>query len=166
MYILVCQFENFAEFITFLLPRVFQILAKTIVMRTLLLFLIFCSSFSLEATADYFKWEILFAEKGFGTEFEIIPLTAEGKIEFADVKIECRMESFWTRMEADLLLEGKTLVCVNGDKENSVSVVCRDNNLNRKYNLLKELYPVAKAGFRLFPKMGSGSAYLEMRCYF
>ncbi len=166
MYILVCQFENFAEFITFLLPRVFQILAKTIVMRTLLLFLIFCSSFSLEATADYFKWEILFAEKGFGTEFEIIPLTAEGKIEFADVKIECRMESFWTRMEADLLLEGKTLVCVNGDKENSVSVVCRDNHLNRKYNLLKELYPVAKAGFRLFPKMGSGSAYLEMRCYF
>lgn len=135
-------------------------------MRTLLLLVIFCSSFSLEATADYFKWEILFAKKGFGTEFETIPLTAEGKVEFTDKNIECRMESFWTRMEADLLLEGKTLVCVNGDKENSVSVVCRDNHLNRKYNLLKELYPVAKAGFRLFPKMGSGSAYLELRCYF
>ena len=76
------------------------------------------------------------------------------------------MESFWTLMEADLLIEGKTLVCVNGDKENSVSVVCRDNSLNRKYNLLKELYPVAKAGFRLLPKMGSGSVYLELRCYF
>ena len=108
-------------------------------MRTLLLLVIFCSSFSLEARADYFKWEILFAEKGFGTEFETIPMTAEGKVEFTDKKIECRMESFWTRMEADLLLEGKTLVCVNRDKENSVSVVCRDNNLNRKYNLLKEL---------------------------
>ena len=48
------------------------------------------------------------------------------------------MESFWTRMKTDLLLEGKTLVCVNVDKENSVSVVCRENNLNRKYNLLKE----------------------------
>ena len=135
-------------------------------MYTLLLLVIFCSSFSLEATADYFKWEILFAENGFGTEFETIPLTAEGKIEFTDKKVECRMESFWTLMEAGLLLEGKTLVCVNGDKENSASVVFRDNNLNRKYNLLKELYPVAKAGFRLFPKMGSGSAYLEMRCYF
>jgi hypothetical protein len=147
-------------------PCISQILAKIRVMRTLLLLVIFCSSFSLEATADYFKWEILFAEKGFGTEFETIPLTAEGKVAFTDKNIECRMESFWTRMEADLLLEGKTLVCVKGDKENSVSVVCRDNNLNRKYNLLKELYPVAKAGFRLLPKMGSGSAYLLLRCYF
>jgi hypothetical protein len=119
-----------------------------------------------ETAADYFKWEILFAAKGFGTEYETIPLAAAGKVEFADKNIECRIESFWTRMEADLLLEGKTLVCVNGDKENSVSVVCRDNHLNRKYNLLKELYPAAKAGFRLLPKMDSGSPYLELRCYF
>jgi hypothetical protein len=139
-------------------PCIFQVLAKIRVMPTLLLLVIFCSSFSLEARADYFKWEILFAEKGFGTEFETIPMTAEGKVEFTDKKIECRMESFWTRMEADLLLEGKTLVCVNGDKENSVIVVCRDNNLNSKYNLHKELYPVAKAGFRLLPKMCRGSA--------
>ena len=135
-------------------------------MRTLLLILIFCFSFSVEAAADYFKWEILFSAKGFGTEYETIPLAAAGKVEFADKNIECRIESFWTRMEADLLLEGKTLVCVNGDKENSVSVVCRDNHLNRKYNLLKELYPAAKAGFLLLPKMGSGSPYLELRCYF
>ena len=135
-------------------------------MRSLFLILIFCFSFSLEAGADYFKWEILFAKKGFGTDFEQIPLIAEGKVEFADYKIMCRMEGFWTRMEADLLLEGKTLVCVNGDKVHSLSVVCRDNHLNRKYNLLKELYPPAKAGFRLFPKMGSGSPYLELRCYF
>ena len=135
-------------------------------MRTLLLIFIFCFSFSLEASADYFKWEILFLAKGFGTEFKKIPIAAAGKLEFMDKRIECRMGRFWTRMEADLLLEGKTLVCVNGDKENSVSLVCRDNHLNRKYNLLKELYPAAKAGFRLFPKMGSSSPYLELRCYF
>ena len=132
----------------------------------MLLILIFCLSFSLQAIADYFKWEILFLAKGFGTEFKKIPIAAAGKLEFMDKRIECRMGRFWTRMEADLLLEGKTLVCVNGDKENSVSLVCRDNHLNRKYNLLKERYPVAKAGFRLFPKMGSGSPYLELRCYF
>ena len=135
-------------------------------MRTLLLLSIFCSSFSLEVTADYFKWEILFAEKGFGNEFETIPLNKEGKLEFKDKKIECIMESFWTRMESDLLLEGKTLVCINGDKANSVSLVCRDNNLNRKYNLIKELYPIAKAGFQLLSKTGSDSSYLELRCYF
>ena len=135
-------------------------------MRTLMMLLIFYYIFLMEARADYFKWEIIFAEKGFGTEFEIIPITVEGKIKFTDKKIECRMESFWTRMETDLLLEGKTLVCGNGDTENSISLVCRDNNLNRKYNLLKELYPFKKAGFQLFPKMGSGSEYLELRCYF
>ena len=135
-------------------------------MRTLLLILIFCFNFSIEAAADYFKWEIIFAEKGFGTEFEIIPLITEGKVKFEDNKIKCRMERFWTRMEADLLLEGKTLVCLNGDKANSVSVVCRDNHLNRKYNVLKELYPFAKDGLRLFPKMGSSSPYLELRCFF
>ena len=53
------------------------------------------------------------------------------------------------RIEADLLLEGKTLVCVNGDdKAQSVSVVCRDNHRNRKYNMVKELYPIAKNGFQ------------------
>ena len=49
-------------------PLLFQILAKTRDMRTLLLIFIFFFSFSLEASADYFKWEILFAAKGFGTE--------------------------------------------------------------------------------------------------
>ena len=83
-----------------------------------------------------------------------------------DKKNECRMESFWMRIEADLLLEGKTLVCVNGDEKRVVSVVCRDNHRNRKYNMLKELYPIAKNGFRLNPKMGKDSPYLELRCYF
>ena len=90
----------------------------------------------------------------------------EVKIQFADNRIECRMESFWTRIEADLLLEGKTLVCLNREKEISISVVCRDNPRNRKYNNLKELFPVAKDGFRLNPESGKDSAYLELRCFF
>ena len=135
-------------------------------MRTMLLILIFCLSFSLQAIADYFKWEILFTENGFGTDSETIPLVEEGRLELPDIKIKCRMEKFWTRIEGGLLLEGKTLVCLNGDKGNSVSVVCRDNHLNRKYNLVKELYPIAKDGFQLFPKMGSSSPYLELRCFF
>ena len=119
-----------------------------------------------ETFADYFKWEILFADKGYGTETLTVPVTSKGKIKFADKENECRMESFWMRIEADLLLEGKTLVCVNGDEKRVVSVVCRDNHLNRKYNMIKELYPIAKNGFRLNPKMGADSPYLELRCYF
>ena len=119
-----------------------------------------------ESFADYFKWEILVSDKGYGTETLTIPVTFEGKINFSDKKNECRIENFWRRIEADLLLEGKTLVCVNGDEKRVVSVVCRDNHRNRKYNMLKELYPIAKNGFRLNPKMGADSPYLELRCYF
>ena len=119
-----------------------------------------------ESFADYFKWEILYTDKGYGTEKLTVPVTSMRKIIFADKKNECRMESFWMRIEADLLLEGKTLVCVNGDEKRVVSVVCRDNHRNRKYNMLKELYPIAKNGFRLNPKMGADSPYLELRCYF
>ena len=119
-----------------------------------------------ETFADYFKWEILFADKGYGTETLTVPVTSKGKIKFADKKNECRIENFWRSIEADLLLEGKTLVCVNGDEKRVVSVVCRDNHRNRKYNMLKELYPIAKNGFRLNPKMGADSPYLELRCYF
>ena len=119
-----------------------------------------------ESFADYFKWEILYADKGYGTETLTVPVTSMRKIKFADKKNECRMESFWMRIEADLLLEGKTLVCVNDDKKHTISVVCRDNHRNRKYNMLKELYPIAKNGFRLNPKMGADSPYLELRCYF
>ena len=131
---------------------------------SLLLLLFF--AVATETFADYFKWEILFADKGYGTETLTVPVTSIGKIKFADKKNECRMESFWMRIEADLLLEGKTLVCVNGDEKRVVSVVCRDNHRNRKYNILKELYPIAKNGFRLNPKMGADSPYLELRCYF
>ena len=144
----------------------FQFFSKTAFIRKLLLILILPLNVFQEVKADFFKWEILFAKKGFGTEFKTIPVIAEGKIEFANKNVECRMESFWSSVEADLLIEGKTLICVNGDKENIVSVVCRDNHLNRKYNQLKELYPVTKAGFWIDPKMLSDSPYLELRCYF
>ena len=135
-------------------------------MRTLLLILILYLSVYQEVVADYFKWEILFGEKGFGTEFKIIPVVAEGKIEFAGKKFECQMKSFWTSIETELLIEGKTLACLNGDKESTISVVCRDNHLNRKYNIVKELYPVTKAGFWIDSKLVSGSPYLELRCYY
>ena len=121
---------------------------------------------STELFADYFKWEILVSENGYGTESHTIPVDSEGKIKSAANLAECRMVSFWTRIESELLLEGKTLVCVFEDKRQSVSVVCRDNHLNRKYNQLKELYPVTKAGFWIDSKMVSDSPYIELRCYF
>ena len=131
---------------------------------SLLLLLFF--AVTTETFADYFKWEILFADKGYGTETLTVPVTSMRKIKFADKKNECRMESFWMRIEADLLSEGKTLVCVNAGEKRVVSVVCRDNHRNRKYNNVKELYPIVKNGFKLNPKIGVDSPYLELRCYF
>ena len=119
---------------------------------------------STELFADYFKWEILVYENGYGTESHTIPVDSEGKIKSVANLVECRMVSFWSRMESELLLEGKTLVCVFEDKRQSVSIGCRDDHINRKYNRVKELYPVAKDGFRSNPELGAGSPYFELRC--
>ena len=116
--------------------------------------------------ADFFKWELLVSEKGYGTESLKIPIVAEGKIDFLDETLECSMRKFWTKIESELLLEGKTLECLHGNKKRVVSLICRDNNKNRKYNKNKELYPFAKKGLRLKPELGSDSPYLELRCYF
>ncbi|MBC8257789.1 MAG: hypothetical protein H8E38_02135 [SAR324 cluster bacterium] len=119
-----------------------------------------------ELSADYFKWEILIFDKGYGTESLIIPVNSEGLIKSMENLAECRMESFWTSITADLLLEGKTIVCVSKKNNFRVNVVCSDNHRNRKYNKVKELYPTTKEGILLKPELGSNSPYLELRCYF
>ena len=116
--------------------------------------------------ADFFKWELLVSEKGYGTESLNIPIVAEGKIDLIEEVFMCSMRDFWTKIESELLLEGKTLECLHDNKKRVVSLICRDNNKNRKYNKNKELYPFAKNGLRLKPELGSDSPYLELRCYF
>ena len=46
--------------------------------------------------ADFFKWELLVSEKGYGTESLKIPIVAEGKIDFIDENFICSMRNFWT----------------------------------------------------------------------
>jgi len=116
--------------------------------------------------ADFFKWELLLSEKGYGTESLNIPIVSEGKIDLIEEVFKCSMRDFWTKIESELLLEGKTLECIHDNKKKIVSLICRDNNKNRKYNKNKELYPFAKDGLRLKPELGSDSPYLELRCYF
>ena len=116
--------------------------------------------------ADYFKWELMVSNKGYGTESLNIPIVAEGKIDLLDETFMCSMRKFWTKIESELLLEGKTLECLHDNKKSVVSLICRDNNKNRKYNKNKELYPFAKDGLRLKPELGADSPYLELRCYF
>ena len=116
--------------------------------------------------ADFFKWELLVSEKGYGTESLNIPIVVEGKIDLIEEVSMCSMRDFWTKIESELLLEGKTLECIHDNKKRIVSLICRDNNKNRKYNKNKELYPFAKNGLRLKPELGSDSPYLELRCYF
>ena len=121
---------------------------------------------STELFADYFKWEILVSENGYGTESHTIPVDSEGKIKSVANLPYCRMQSYLTRIETDFLLEVNTLVCDIRDKSQSVRLVYNHNHYNRKYNRVKELYPVAKDGFRINPELGAGSPYFELRCYF
>ena len=116
--------------------------------------------------ADFFKWELLYSEKGYGTDSLKIPILTEGKIDIFDETIVCNLKNFWTKIESELLLEGKTLECLHSNKKRVISLICRDNNKNRKYNKIKEIYPFSKDGLNLKPELGIDSPYLEMRCYF
>ena len=116
--------------------------------------------------ADFFKWELIVSEKGYGTESLNIPIVVEGNIDLIEEVFMCSMRDFWTKIESELLLEGKTLECIHDNKKRIVSLICSDNNKNRKYNKNKELYPFAKDGLRLIPELGADSPYLELRCYF
>ena len=131
-----------------------------------ILFFLISYFFSQNLYADFFKWEILVSEKGYGTESLNIPIVSEGKIDLTDNEFKCSLRNFWTKIESELLLEGKTLECLYDNKKSVVSLICRDNNKNRKYNKNKELYPFAKDGFRLKPELGADSPYLEIRCFF
>ena len=106
------------------------------------------------------------SKEGYGTESLKIPIEAEGKIDFLDETFMCSMRNFWTKIESELLLEGKTLECLHDNKKRVVSLICRDNNKNRKYNKNKELYPFAKDGLSIKPELGADSPYLELRCFF
>ncbi len=116
--------------------------------------------------ADFFKWELHVSEKGYGTNSIKIPIISEGKVDLLSESFVCSMKNFWTSIVSELLIEGKTLECLHENKKRVVSLICRDNNKNRKYNKNKELYPFAKDGFRLKPELGANSPYLELRCYF
>tara|TARA_B100000686_G_C16521457_1_gene827457 strand:+ start:248 stop:571 length:324 start_codon:yes stop_codon:yes gene_type:complete len=106
------------------------------------------------------------SEKGFGNESFNIPIVSEGKIDLSDDSIICSLKNFWTKIESELLIEGKTLECLLDNKKRVVNLICRDNNKIRKYNKNKELYPFAKDGLSLKPELGADAPYLELRCYF
>ena len=133
-------------------------------LNSFLILLIFF--FSTNLYADFFKWEIVVSEKGFGNESFNIPIVSEGKIDLSDDSIICSLKNFWTKIESELLIEGKTLECLLDNKKRVVNLICRDNNKIRKYNKNKELYPFAKDGLSLKPELGADAPYLELRCYF
>ena len=72
-----------------------------------------------------------------------------------------------TRLEPELTIEGKTLLCEKGEKKKSVSLICRDNRSARRYNRAKEIYPEPlTANLLLDEPLAHESAYLRFRCYF
>ncbi len=119
------------------------------------------------AHADFFKWEVVAYPEGWGTASVTLPVVGEGEVYQTGSGWSCRVESFRTNIESELLWETKTLRCVRGDSERTVRVVCTDNNQNRRYNTSKEDFaPPVSEGFPLDPEQGARSPYLLLRCFF
>ena len=79
----------------------------------------------------------------------------------------CSISDAWTRLEPELTIEGKTLLCEKGEERKSVSLICRDNRSARRYNRAEEIYPEPlTANLLLDESLAHESAYLRFRCYF
>ena len=64
--------------------------------RNSFLFVLIYYSLSTILLADFFKWEILVSEKGYGTGSFNIPIVSEGKIDLLNEEIICSLQKFWT----------------------------------------------------------------------
>ena len=120
-----------------------------------------------QANADYFKWELEVFAEGPGTRMETIPVIGEESLFKWGKDGNCRISDAWTRLEPELTIEGKTLLCEKGEERKSVSLICRDNRSARRYNRAKEIYPEPlTANLLLDESLAHESAYLRFRCYF
>jgi len=130
-----------------------------------LLFLMMVLGF--HANADYFKWELEVFAEGPGTQMETIPVIGRESLFKWGKDGNCSISDAWTRLEPELTIEGKTLLCEKGEERKSVSLICRDNRSARRYNRAKEIYPEPlTANLLLDEPLAHESAYLRFRCYF
>ena len=121
----------------------------------------------IQVEADYFKWELQVFAEGPGTAMQTIPVSGEDSLFKWGKGGNCRISDAWTRMEPELTIEGKTLLCESGEDKKTVSLICRDNRTERRYNRRKELYPEPlTANLLLEESLAHESAYLRFRCYF
>ena len=98
---------------------------------------------------------------------EIVPVTSERPLYKWGKQGECWIAKSWIRIEPELTIEVKTLVCDNGTRQQQVNLVCRDNHAGRRYNRWKELYPEPFTGnLFLENKPPHVSPYLRFRCFF
>ena len=120
-----------------------------------------------QANADYFKWELEVFAEGPGTQMETVPVIGEESLFKWGKDGNCSISDAWTRLEPELTIEGKTLLCEKGEERKSVSLICRDNRSARRYNRAKEIYPEPlTANLLLDEYLAHESAYLRFRCYF
>ena len=121
----------------------------------------------IQLEADYFKWELQVFAEGPGTAMQTIPVNGDDPLFQWGKGGFCRISDAWTRMEPELTIEGKTLLCESGEDKKTVSLICRDNRTERRYNRRKELYPEPlTANLLLEESLAHESAYLRFRCYF
>ena len=115
--------------------------------------------------ADFFKWDVVVYAEGYGLSHEVFAVREAGTI-WKQGDWICEIGDFWPTITRELLLEGKTLSCKQGETERFVTVTCDLNNIGRQHNFFKEQFPPTNAGFHLEPEDRINSAYLRLRCYY
>ena len=115
--------------------------------------------------ADFFKWDVVIYAEGYGLSHEVFTVQEAGTF-WKHGNWICEISDFWTTITSELLLEGKTLRCLQGEKEHLVTVTCDLNNRGRQHNSFKEPFTPINAGFHLESEDKINSAYFRLRCYY
>ena len=134
--------------------------------KTIFIFIPLYFFLSTKIFSDFFKWEVIFQPSGSNKKNQVFSILYEGKLKLNDERFDCNVSDFWTKIESELLLEGKTLNCKSQNARNSVSLVCRDNHRLRLFNSIKEIYLEESTLLVILPLLGEKSPKLELRCYF
>lgn len=115
--------------------------------------------------AGFFKWDVVVYAEGYGLSHEVFAIREAGTI-WEQGDWICEISDFWTTITSELLLEGKTLKCQQGETERFVTITCDLNNRGRQHNSFKEQFSPTNAGFYLEPEDRINSVYIRLRCYY
>ena len=90
--------------------------------------------------SNYFQWEIRLFREGNINNLEVFHVYNEGEILKFGKTGKCYIEDSWLNIMPELIIEGKSLLCEDGNFRKKLDLICRKNDGkgNKKINFIRD----------------------------